>query len=112
MMPKEAFVELFAACIADSRTSIRAIQSQVDRQDLSGAGPLAHRIKGAASMVGAVHLAWLAGGLEAGGSKPAATPAVLDDLLSACSELERMLLAGNLTETQGPHDHYVSSRNA
>jgi hypothetical protein len=36
----------------------------------------------------------------------------LDDLLSACSELERMLLAGNLTETQGPHDHYDSSRNA
>jgi hypothetical protein len=26
--------------------------------------------------------------------------------------LERMLLAGNLTETQGPHDHYDSSRNA
>ena len=63
-------------------------------------------------MVGAVHLAWLAAGLEAGGSKPAATPAVLDDLLSACNELERMLLAGNLTETQGPHDHYDSSRNA
>jgi CheY-like chemotaxis protein len=111
MMPKEAFFELFAACIADSRSSIHAIQS-LDRQDLPGAAPLAHRIKGAASMVGAVHLAWLAGGLEAGGSKPAATPAVLDDLLSACSELERMLLAGNLTETQGPHDHYDSSRNA
>jgi CheY-like chemotaxis protein len=112
MMPKEAFFELFAACIADSRSSIRAIQNLVDQQDLSGVAPLAHRIKGAASMVGAVHLAWLAAGVEAGGSKPAATPAVLDDLLSACSELERMLLAGNLTETQGPHDHYDSSRNA
>jgi two-component system, NarL family, sensor histidine kinase EvgS len=112
MMPKEAFYELFAACIADSRSSILAIQSLVDQQDLAGVAPLAHRIKGAASMVGAVHLAWLAAGLEAGGSKPAATPAVLDDLLSACSELERMLLAGNLTETQGPHDHYDNSRNA
>jgi two-component system sensor histidine kinase EvgS len=112
MMPKEAFYELFAACIADSRSSIHAIQSLVDQDDLSGVAPLAHRIKGAASMVGAVHLAWLAAGLEAGGSKPAATPAVLDDLLSACSVLERMLLAGNLTETQGPHDHYDSSRNA
>jgi CheY-like chemotaxis protein len=112
MMPKEAFYELFAACIADSRTSIRSIQSLADEQDYAGVSPLAHRIKGAASMVGAVHLAWLAAGLEAGGSKPAATPAVLDDLLSACSELERMLLAGNLTETQGPHDHYDSSRNA
>ena len=98
-MPKEAFGELFAACIADSRTSIRAIQSLVDQQDQAGVAPLAHRIKGAASMVGAVHLAWLAAGLEAGGRKPAATPAVLNDLLSACSELERMLLAGNLTNT-------------
>jgi CheY-like chemotaxis protein/HPt (histidine-containing phosphotransfer) domain-containing protein len=112
MMPKEAFNELFAACIADSRSSSHAIQSLVDQDDLSGVAPLAHRIKGAASMVGAVRLAWLAAGLEAGGSKPAATPAVLDDLLSACNELERMLLAGNLTETQGPHDHYDSSRNA
>jgi CheY-like chemotaxis protein len=112
MMPKEAFIELFAACIADSRSSSHAILSLVDQDDLSGVAPLAHRIKGAASMVGAVRLAWLAAGLEAGGSKPAATPAVLDDLLSACNELERMLLAGNLTETQGPHDHYDSSRNA
>ncbi len=112
MMPKEAFHELFAACIADSRTSIHAIRTLSSQPDQSGVAPLAHRIKGAASMVGAVHLAWLAAGLEAGGSKPAATPAVLDDLLSACSELERMLLAGNLTETQGPHDHYDSSRNA
>ena len=50
-------------------------------------------------MVGAMRLARLAAGLEIGGSKQAATPGVLDDLLSACSELERMLLAGNLTNT-------------
>ena len=112
MMPKEAFHELFAACIADSRNSIGAIQSLAGQLDQSGIAPLAHRIKGAASMVGAVHLAWLAAGLEAGGSKPAATPAVLEDLLSACSELERMLLAGNLTESQGPHDHYDNLRDA
>jgi HPt (histidine-containing phosphotransfer) domain-containing protein len=59
----------------------------------------AHRIKGAASMIGATHLARLAAGLEMGGSKEAATPGVLDDLLSACSELERMLLAGKLKKT-------------
>jgi CheY-like chemotaxis protein len=112
MMPKEAFHELFAACIADSLSSIHFIQSLAGQQDQSRIAPLAHRIKGAASMVGAVQLAWLAAGLEAGGSKPAATPAVLDDLLSACSELERMLLAGNLTESQGPHDHYDNLRHA
>ena len=68
--------------------------------------------RGAKCSIGAVRLAQLAASLEAGGSKEAATPGVLHDLLSACSELERMLLAGNLTETQGPHDHYDSSRNA
>jgi two-component system, NarL family, sensor histidine kinase EvgS len=112
MMPKQALYELFAACIADSRTSIRGIEALVHQGSLAGVAPLAHRVKGAASMVGAAHLAWLAAGLEAGGSKPAATPAVLDDLRSACSELERMLLAGNLTGTQGPHDHFDNSRNA
>lgn len=102
MMPKQAFHDLLAACITDSRTCIQAITRLAEQGNLAGINPLAHRIKGAASMVGAVHLASLAAGVEAGGSKPAATPAVLDDLLSACSELERMLLAGNLTDPQGP----------
>jgi CheY-like chemotaxis protein len=101
MMPKEALLELFSACIADTRSCIRDLQNylmQGGSKDES-VRPLAHRIKGAASMVGAVHLARLAAGLEVGGSKEAATPGVLDDLLNACSELERMLLAGNLTKT-------------
>jgi len=101
MMPKEALAELFAACVADTRSCIRDLQNHVHlgREEDDSVRPLAHRIKGAASMVGAVRLARLAAGLEAGGSKEAATPGVLDDLLSACSELERMLLAGNLTKT-------------
>jgi CheY-like chemotaxis protein len=99
MMPKQALVDLFAACIADTRACIRGIQNLTHQGKLDGVPPLAHRIKGAASMVGAVRLARLAAGLEMGGSKEAATPGVLDDLLSACSELERMLLAGNLTKT-------------
>jgi two-component system sensor histidine kinase EvgS len=95
MMPKEALLELFA----DTRTCIRGIQNLAHQGKLDSVPPLAHRIKGAASMVGAVRLARIAAGLEMGGSKEAATPGVLDDLLSACSELERMLLAGNLTKT-------------
>lgn len=101
MMPKEALLELFSACIADTRSCIRDLQNCVQQ----GGGhddavrPLAHRIKGAASMVGAVRLAQLAANLEAGGSKEAATPGVFADLLNACTELERMLLAGNLTKT-------------
>jgi CheY-like chemotaxis protein/HPt (histidine-containing phosphotransfer) domain-containing protein len=99
MMPKEALLDLIAACIADTRTCIRSIQNLAHHGKLDSVPPLAHRIKGAASMVGAVRLARIAAGLEMGGSKEAATPGVLDDLLSACSELERMLLAGNLTKT-------------
>jgi CheY-like chemotaxis protein/HPt (histidine-containing phosphotransfer) domain-containing protein len=101
MMPKESLLELFSACIADTRSCIRDLQNfvqQGDRND-DGVRPLAHRIKGAASMVGAVRLAQLAADLEVGGSKEAATPGVFADLLNACSELERMLLAGNLTKT-------------
>ncbi len=94
MMPLQALQELFAACIADTRTCVRLSRTRCTRGGPASAR-LAHRIKGAASMVGAVRLARLAAGLEMGGSKEAATPGVLDDLLSACSELERMLLAGN-----------------
>jgi CheY-like chemotaxis protein/HPt (histidine-containing phosphotransfer) domain-containing protein len=101
MMPRESLLELFSACIADSRSSIRDLQNYVQQGGVNddGVRPLAHRIKGAASMVGAVRLAQLAGDLEVGGSKEAATPGVFADLLNACSELERMLLAGNLTKT-------------
>jgi CheY-like chemotaxis protein len=101
MMPKEALLELFSACIADTRSCIRDLQNYVQQGNGidESVRPLAHRIKGAASMVGAVRLAQLAANLEVGGGKEAATPGVLHDLLSACSELERMLLAGNLTKT-------------
>ena len=70
------------------------LKHQVQSGDWTGVRESAHRVKGAALMIGATHLARLATGLETGGSKVAATPGVLDDLLSACSELERMLLAG------------------
>jgi CheY-like chemotaxis protein len=101
MMPKESLLELFSACIADTRSCIRDLQNYVQQggRNDDGIRPLAHRIKGAASMVGAVRLAQLASDLEVGGSKEAATPGVFADLLNACSELERMLLAGNLTKT-------------
>jgi CheY-like chemotaxis protein/HPt (histidine-containing phosphotransfer) domain-containing protein len=98
MMPMQALHDTFVACIADTRTCIQTLQNQAQLDD-DGVRPLAHRIKGAASMVGASRLARLAAGLEVGGSKEAATPGVLDDLLGACSELERILLAGNLTKT-------------
>lgn len=99
MMPLEALHDVVAACIADTRACVSALQNQVPAGDTTGVSQYAHRIKGAASMIGAAHLARLAGGLEMGGYKEAATPVVLKDLLNACSELERMLLAGKFAST-------------
>jgi CheY-like chemotaxis protein len=102
MMPVEALHDVVAACIADTRACVDGLQTQIRAGDTTAVRRSAHRIKGAASMVGASHLARLAAGLEVGGYKEAATPVVLKDLLSACSDLERMLLAGKFASTQGP----------
>jgi len=87
---------------ADTRACVDALQNQIQAGDATAVRRSAHRIKGAASMIGATHLAGLAADLEVGGYKEAATPVVLKDLLNACSELERMLLAGKFASTQGP----------
>ncbi len=102
MMPVEALHDVVAACIADTRATVDVIENQMRAGDTAAVRQSAHRIKGAASMVGATHLASLAAGLEVGGYKEAATPVVLKDLLTACNELERMLLAGKFASTQGP----------
>jgi HPt (histidine-containing phosphotransfer) domain-containing protein len=99
MMPVEALHDVVAACIADTRTCVDELQNQVRAGDMTAVRQTAHRIKGAASMIGATRLAGLAAGLEMGVNKEAATPVVLNDLLSACSELERMLLAGKFAST-------------
>jgi len=99
MMPLEALHDVVAACIADTRSCVNALQNQVQAGNTTAVRQYAHRIKGAAAMIGAAHLARLAGLLEMGGNKEAATPVVLNDLLNACSELERMLLAGKFAST-------------
>jgi two-component system sensor histidine kinase RpfC len=111
MMPVEALHDVFAACIADTRTSVGIVRKQVQDGNRAGVRESAHRIKGAAAMVGAVRLARLAAGLEMGVGKQAATPGVLEDLLGACNELERMLLAGKITNTRAPHDHIDNYRH-
>jgi two-component system, sensor histidine kinase and response regulator len=102
MMPVEALHDVIVACLADTRACVDTLQSQIRAGVTTTVTQSAHRIKGAAAMIGATHLASLAAGLEVGGYKEAATPVVLKDLLSACNELERMLLAGKFASTQGP----------
>ena len=109
MMPQESLNHIFAACLADTRAAIAKLEEydRADNQKLIR--ETAHRIKGAAQMVGAVRLARLAAGLEAGGDKQAATRAVLNDLLSACNELEAMLSVGKSIYIRAPH-HEPSNR--
>jgi CheY-like chemotaxis protein len=104
MMPLDALQDTVAACIADTRTSIDIIKKSLGNSERIK--HYAHRIKGAAAMIGATQLARIASELEAGGDKGAATLHVLDDLVNACDDLERMLLAGKFTESQGPHDNH------
>ena len=104
MMPAQALLDTVTACVADTRASLDIIKKSVGNRERMQ--QYAHRIKGAAAMIGATHLARVAGRLEAGGDKGAATLHVLDDLVNACDDLERMLLAGKFTESQGPHDNH------
>ncbi len=97
MMPPAALQDVIYACIADTRTCVETLRKQ--RNDHDGTRQTAHRIKGAASMIGATRLAGIAASLESGSGKVAATSRVFDDLLSACSELEDMLLAGKFKTT-------------
>jgi CheY-like chemotaxis protein len=99
MMPTQALHDVVAACIADTRACAHALKKQVQEGVHTGVRESAHRIKGAAAMIGATRLTRLAACLESGSGKEAATPRVLDDLMNACSELERMLLAGKLKKT-------------
>lgn len=99
MMPVESLYHVVAACIADTRGCVEALETQIRAGDSTGVRHYAHRMKGAASMIGATRLARLAAGLEMGGTREAATHGALQDLLSACSELERMLLAGKFKKT-------------
>lgn len=94
MMPVQSLQEVIESCIADTRASVEALRTQLLAGDIRTVRQCAHRIKGAAAMIGANHLASLAGNLELGSNKEAATPGALDDLLNACCELERMLFAG------------------
>lgn len=111
MMPLAALHQVITACIADTRVCIDDLKNQEPPWDVTYVRQTAHRVKGAAAMIGATRIAELAAGLEAGGDKEAATRIILNDLLSACCELERMLLAGKLKKTRAPHHESTDRDN-
>ena len=98
-MPPAALQELHEVCIADTRSRAATLKNQVLAGDLTGVSRGGHQIKGAASMVGFARVARLAASLELGSCKEEDTLHLLDDLLSSCDELERILLGGKLQKT-------------
>jgi CheY-like chemotaxis protein len=99
-MPPGALQELYEVCLADTRSRASTLKSQVLAGDLTGVPRGGHQIKGAASMVGFARVARLALSLELGSCKEEDTLRLLDDLLSSCDDLERILLAGKFEKAQ------------
>jgi CheY-like chemotaxis protein len=95
-MPAAALQELYEVCITDTRSRAATLKRQVLAGDLTGVPRGGHQIKGAACMVGFARVARLAESLELGSCKEEDTLRLLDDLLSSCDELERILLGGKL----------------
>lgn len=91
-MPSAAIEEIYAACLGDTRTRVAAMRKYAAAGDEAAVRAAAHAIKGGAGMVGAVRMARLAAHLELEVYGDDDVSLKLDELLDACSELERILL--------------------
>ena len=98
-MSLESLKELYTVCLKDSRDRAVALQALAGEGKLAEIPRGAHQIKGAASMVGASRIARLATALELGSCKKEDTLLLLNDLLDACNQLEHILLAGKLDDS-------------
>jgi hypothetical protein len=95
-MPAASLKELYAACIADSRAHAAILEELARAGKPAELPPEAHRIKGAALMLGASRVAQVALSLEGGSCNKEAALHLVAELQLALDELERMLLAGKL----------------
>jgi CheY-like chemotaxis protein/HPt (histidine-containing phosphotransfer) domain-containing protein len=93
MMPASAVREVYQACLDDFRTRGREMQAAGVANDLPLVRQTAHTFKGSAGMIGAKKLASAAAELELGTYPPEDVPVLVDNLLSCCDELHRILLA-------------------
>ncbi len=93
MMPQEAVREIYETCLNDVRARAAEMRIASTTNDLASVRLTAHAIKGGAGMVGAQKLAAVAAVLELGDYKPADVPQLVDNLLSSCDRLQRILLA-------------------
>lgn len=92
LMPPDAVREVYEACLSDVRARSPELRAAGAANDLSFVRRTAHTFKGSAGMIGARKLASVAAELELGEYQPADVSQLIDNLLSCCDELHRMLL--------------------
>jgi CheY-like chemotaxis protein/HPt (histidine-containing phosphotransfer) domain-containing protein len=93
MMPPAAVREVYEACLSDVRDRSPEIRTAGAANDLPSVRRTAHTFKGSAGMIGARKLASAAAELELGAYKPDDVPKLVDNLLSCCDELHRILMS-------------------
>ena len=96
MMPEAAVRQIFEAILADLGRRTTALKAAIAKRDWQEVRRIGHAIKGGASMAGAVQLARMGAGIEAGALEPKVNqtdngPVILADLASAAENLQRML---------------------
>jgi HPt (histidine-containing phosphotransfer) domain-containing protein len=92
-MPPSQLQQLYALCIDDASARLSRMRSAAVAADDAAYRKEAHAIKGGCSMVGATELYRLASAAEEGGLSAANHVASLDEMLSACERLRRILVA-------------------
>lgn len=91
MMPDHALDEVFTVCIWDVRKRIPEMTRWLYEGEMKSLRLSAHTIKGGSSMLGATSIAAIAQRLELGSYKRGEGLKILEELSSACNELERIL---------------------
>jgi CheY-like chemotaxis protein len=91
MMSEHALDEVFTVCIWDVRKRIPEMTRWLYEGEMKSLRVCAHTIKGGSSMLGATSIAAIAQRLELGSYKRGEGLKILEELASACSELERIL---------------------
>jgi HPt (histidine-containing phosphotransfer) domain-containing protein len=93
MMPGEAVREVYETCLSDARARAEGMRVACETNDLASLRLIAHAVKGGAGMVGAQKLAAAAATIELGVYQQDDVPQLVDNLLSSCDRLQRILLA-------------------
>ena len=92
-MPRERLRQLYMLCLDDAKNRIPMMRRAASERDDASYKREAHAIKGGCGMVGAMELQTLATSMEERGLEDTNHLASLDEFITACERLRRMLIA-------------------